>query len=70
MLVPSPLINFGRLISYIEWDAKNADIYHAYTPYTGITLVFIYTNLWLELDNCFSVAELVRALYRNRKAYN
>ena len=25
-------------------------------------------NLWLELDNCLSVAQLVRALHRNRRA--
>ena len=25
-------------------------------------------NLWLELDNCFSVVQLVRVLHRNRRA--
>ena len=29
---------------------------------------FHHTNLWSELDNCLSVAQLVRALYRNRRA--
>ena len=28
----------------------------------------IFMNLWLELDNCLSVAQLVRALHRNRRA--
>ena len=29
---------------------------------------YLYMNLWLELDNCLSVAELVRTLHRNRRA--
>ena len=31
-------------------------------------LRYLYMNLWLELDNCLPVAQLVRALHRNRRA--
>ena len=39
-----------------------------HTLYIGITLEYIYMNLWLELDNRLTVAQLVRALHRNRRA--
>ena len=34
-------------------------------PY--IVYIYIYMNLWLELDTSASVAQLVRELHRNRR---
>ena len=49
--------------SVIHSYCQYSDIY----PYSGITSV-LYMNLWLGLVNCLSVAQLVRALHRNRRA--
>ena len=46
---------------------QNLMFTHTSYIYIGITLVYLYMNVWLELDYCLSVAQLVIALHQNRR---
>jgi hypothetical protein len=67
------LLDLTRNSAYkIEWDANKISIFTHNLKHGSILYVYTCMNLWLELDNLWlqqaSVTQLVKALYRNRRA--